>query len=284
MKKLAKGIYVETRYRYLNVAAIETREGFILIDTPPHPEDAQDWAQALRDIADIPFLFIINTDHHRDRSLGHQWFGNARVIAHRAAADKMLTRDQNFVSVSAEQMALDDNELVQFASLKLVPPTVSYDETMQIVRGGQSVTLEHHPGPTAGSTWLEFPEQQILFVGDHIVTNTHPYLIDTQSGLWLDALNFLRRTPRYKDYAIVPGRGSITDVEASKPVSDYVATARRKVRSVFRAGRPRADTLEAVKEMLPLFPVRVTERKEIERRIRSGLERIFDEMKAGNEE
>ncbi len=67
-------------------------------------------------------------------------------------------------------------------------------------------------------------------------------------------------------------------------MSVYVATARRLVSSYFRAGRPRAEVVELVDEMLPLFPVKVTERKVVERRIRAGLERIYDEFRNSESE
>jgi cyclase len=273
---------VETGYRRVNVAAILTDEGFILIDTPPYPEDAQNWRKVLAEVADLPVLFIVNTDHHRDRILGNQWF-DARVVAHRAAADRMLALNHTFVATATEVLAADNDELVEIANLKLVPPHISYSDTMTLKKGGRDVTLMHVPGATAGSTWIEFPEHRLIFVGDHIVSITHPYMADAVSKAWLEALTWLRRD-RFKGYRVVPGRGAVTKPEASHPVSDYVRAARRRVQGIFSSGRPRADTATLVEGLLPHFPIRNGDREEIERRIRTGLEHIYDEFKSGSDE
>jgi len=282
MRQIAPGIHVETTYRRVNVAAIETDEGFILIDTPTYPTDVRDWQEKLSTIADLPVLYIVNTDHHRDRILGHQWF-DAPVIAHRAAADEMLALSQTFVTAAAEEIAADDNELVELAGVRLVPPHISYETAMTIKKGGRDVTLTHVPGATAGSTWIEFPEEKVIFVGDHIVTNTHPFMADSVSKAWLDALTWLRRG-RFDGYKVVPGRGGVTKAENSHVVSDYVRTARRRVQGLYRSGRPRADTVSLVEGLLPQFPIRNGDRDEILRRIRAGLEHIYDEHKTGGDE
>jgi glyoxylase-like metal-dependent hydrolase (beta-lactamase superfamily II) len=280
MRRIATGIYVETTYRRVNVAAIETDEGFILIDTPPYPEDAQDWRRQLSEIADLPVLFIVNTDHHRDRILGNDRFGG-RIVAQRAAADRILALEPEFISLAAEELADDEEEFLELASLKLAPPQVSYGETMMLNKGGREVTLTHVPGATAGSTWIELLDERVLFVGDHVVTTTHPFMADAVSKAWLDALTWLRRG-RFDGYKIVPGRGAVTKPEPSHAVPDYVRSARRRVQGLFRSGRPRADTATLVDGLISEFPIRNGDREEIGRRIRAGLEHIYDEIKAGD--
>jgi glyoxylase-like metal-dependent hydrolase (beta-lactamase superfamily II) len=123
----------------------------------------------------------------------------------------------------------------------------------------------------------------VLFVGDHIVTTTHPFMAAAVSKAWLDALTWLRRD-RFEGYRVVPGRGAVTKPEASHAVSDYVRAARRRVHGLFRSGRPRSDAADLVEGLLPLFPIRNGDRDEIERRIRVGLEHISDEFKSGDGE
>lgn len=282
MKQLATGIYVETGLRRVTLGAILTDEGWILIDTPPYPEDARSWRKVLTELADLPFLYVVNTDHHRDRVLGHQWF-DAPLVMHRAAARRSLEREASFLNSAAVELATDDQERLEIVSLKPVLPHVSYSDEMTIKRGGRDVTLMHVPGPTAGSTWVEFPEEQIVFVGDHVVTTTHPFMAEAVSKAWLDALTWLRRD-RWKGYKIVPGRGSVTKADTSRQVSDYVRLARRRVQTLLRAGRPRGDTAELVGSLISEYPARDGDREEVERRIRAGLERIYDEMKAGDDE
>jgi glyoxylase-like metal-dependent hydrolase (beta-lactamase superfamily II) len=278
VRQIATGIYVETAYRRVTVGAILTGDGVVCIDTPPYPADARNWRARLSDLSSKPILFVINTDAHRDRILGNSWF-NAPVVAHQAAAERMFSLGSAFVSQAAEEMSADDSELIEIASLKPIPPQISYTERMQLIRGERKITLVHKPSASVASTWVVFPAERVVFVGDTIVVNEHPYMDNCVSKAWLDALVDLRRE-RFAGWQIVPGRGSVTDRTASEPISEYVRLARRRVWSLYRAGQPRAEVAGLVPEFLPMFPVRQERRDEIKHRIWTGLERIYDEYQA----
>jgi glyoxylase-like metal-dependent hydrolase (beta-lactamase superfamily II) len=281
VKRIAPGIYVETAYRRVTVGAILTGEGVVCIDTPPYPADARDWRAQLSDLSPKPVLFVINTDAHRDRILGNSWF-DAPVVAHQAAAERMFSFGSAFVSQAAEEMSADDGELIEIASLKPIPPQISYTERMQLIRGERKITLVHKPSASTASTWVVFPAERVVFVGDTIVVSEHPYMDHCVSKAWLDVLVDLRRE-RFAGWRIVPGRGPVTDQAATGPVSEYVRLARRRVWSLYRASQPRTEVAGLVPEFLPMFPVRQERRDETEHRIRAGLERIYDEYQAGEQ-
>jgi len=65
-----------------------------------------------------------------------------------------------------------DTELVEIASLKIVPPQISYAHTLTLHCGDHSITLNHRPSATAGNTWVTLASEKIIFAGDAIVT-TH---------------------------------------------------------------------------------------------------------------
>jgi glyoxylase-like metal-dependent hydrolase (beta-lactamase superfamily II) len=137
------------------------------------------------------------------------------------------------------------------------------------------------PGPTLGNVWVHLPEQRILFVGDSIVTGQHPYISSPCTKNWLDNLTVLRRS-RFPADTIVPGRGPIVDKSATEPLSNYLRLVRRRVQSLYRAGRPRADTSALVPELLDLFPYHESELENIQRRIKVGLDRIYEEFKTND--
>ena len=78
----------------------------------------------------------------------------------------------------------------------------------------------------------------------------------------------------------MPGRGPLVDKDLTEPVSYYLRLARRRVQSLYRAGRPRADTATLVPELLELFPYHESDLEQIQRRIKTGLDRIYEEIKA----
>ncbi len=277
MDEIVPGVYVETRFRCVTVGAVLTDEGWVLIDTPPYPDDAHRWRERLLRKEPAPIVFVINTDHHRDRILGNCWF-KAPVIAHDYTNQAMRSLPGAFLENAVDALAANDMERRSFTGLRLVHPSISFSDRLYIKRGGRVITLLSMPGPTPGSVWVHFPDERVVFTGDSVVVDTHPQLAFSNSKAWLDSLTALRRA-RFAADVIVPGRGPVADKNATESVSEYIRVARRRVYSVFRAGRPRADTSSLVPEFVAMFPV-TDSYEEIQRRVKSGLDHIYEEYKA----
>jgi glyoxylase-like metal-dependent hydrolase (beta-lactamase superfamily II) len=278
VEQLAPGVYVETGFRRVNVGAILTEDGFVLIDTPPYPEEARRWLTMLRKEADKPILAIINTDCHRDRVLGNCWFDARVIVAHEDTIAQMRNLPAAFLEMAIESLAADLPERSTFASVQLHIPTVGFTRRMQLRYGEWSIPLLAMPGPTAGSLWVHLPDQRILFAGDTVIVNQHPYISSSYTKNWLDGLTMLRRN-RFPADQIVPGRGLLVNKSATEPISNYLRLVRRRVYSLYRAGRPRAETSTLVPELMALFPYREDEEERIQRRIKGGLDRIYEEFK-----
>lgn len=281
MEEISNGIFVEIDYARVTVGAILTGEGWVCIDTPSYPRGAQAWREQLAQTANKPILYIINTDSHRDRIICNVLF-DAPVVAHERAAVKMLKLNQNFMPQAAEDLAIDDDERLEIAGLSVSPPHISFDESLTLVCGSREIALLGRPGASIGSAWIIFPEERVLFVGDTIVVGIHPYMEDCVSKEWLDALNEIRR--RFEGWTIVPGRGPTTDSEATHPVSEYVRAARRRIASLHRAERPRSETVSLVGEFLEMFTVPSNQGESIQRRIKAGLDAMYDEYRVSEAE
>ena len=63
-------------------------------------------------------------------------------------------------------------------------------------------------------------------------------------------------------------------------MSEYIRAMRSKVRSQFKSGRTKAEAAVVISQMIDLFPYRQGEKSLIEKRIRAGVSRVYDEMKA----
>jgi cyclase len=132
-------------------------------------------------------------------------------------------------------------------------------------------------GHTPATSGLYLPKERILFTGDLVVVDEHPALGQCNSDEWLGKLRWLRK----QKYAqIVPGHGPLCNVEASEPVSEYIRAMRSKVRSQFKSGRSKAEAAVVISQMLDFFPYRQGEKSIIEKRIRAGVSRVYDEMKS----
>ncbi len=279
MQELAPGVWVETGYRLITVGAIQTEAGWVLIDTPPYPRDAWHWRETLAEIAPLPVLAVVLTDGHRDRLPGICWFDAPTVIAHDETLAQMAALPSTFMESVAEALARTPVEREQFASARLVMPTVTFSQRLILHYGNRHISLLSMTGPMAGSLWVHLPEERVLFMGDSLSVDEHPYISGPYTKEWLDNLTELRR-PRFAADLLVPGRGSAVDKNATEPLSNYLRLVRRRVQSLYRAGRPRADTAALVPELLTAFPYDPADSENVQRRIKSGLDRIYEELKA----
>jgi glyoxylase-like metal-dependent hydrolase (beta-lactamase superfamily II) len=281
MKEIGNGIFAETEYARVTVGAVLTDEGWVCVDTPSYPQGAQAWYEQLTHTADKPILYIINTDAHRDRIICNMLLG-APVVAHEQAAAKMLSLNQTFVSQAAEELGTNESERQEIAGLFIEPPQVSFGDSLTVVCGGREITALGRPSASAGSAWVIFPEDQVLFTGDTVVKGVHPYMEDCVSKAWLEALGEMRR--RFEGWTLVPGRGPVTDVNATEPISEYVRIARRRIAGLHRAGRPRSEVASLVGEFLEMFAIPPNQREAVHRRTKAGLDVIYDEYKASEDE
>jgi hypothetical protein len=71
----------------------------------------------------------------------------------------------------------------------------------------------------------------------------------------------------------------LCNVEATTPVSEYIRTMRSKVRSQYRSGRTKSEAAVVINQMIDYFPYRPGEKSFVEKRIRAGISRVYDEMK-----
>jgi glyoxylase-like metal-dependent hydrolase (beta-lactamase superfamily II) len=279
MKKIAPNIYVSTQYPGVNVGFVVLPEGAIAVDAPTLPQDALAWRKQIVRKAGGPILYVVLTDAHPDRILSVGLLG-APIVAARAAYERAAAYTEGFRRGVIEgwgrryPAAADD-----LAQVPLALPEVMFTESLTLHKGGEDVTIRRVDGCSPGSSWIHFEDQDVLFAGDTVVVDTHPFMeatLDTKA--WLNMLKSLRRA-RYSKTIIVPGRGPICDQSATHPLSEYVALARRRARSLQSGGQARVDKAATVTELLAYFPVVDDEHDLVQRRVKTGLDKLCEQLK-----
>lgn len=277
MQKLAKDLYVEAGFVGVTVGALLTPDGIICIDTPTHPVDARRWRQKLAQLSNKPVLFIINLDHHRDRVLGNQWF-EAPVIAHESTYERVRLLPELFKNGQAE-VGTDAELATDLAGVRIVAPQLTFADKLTLCPGGREVHLSHHPGSAPGAIWVEFSQEEVVFTGDTVVNAVPPLLQDSDIEKWLETLAVLRRA-KYPAKTIIPGRGAPTDKDGIKPMEEFLKAARRKAESLVRTKKTRAEAAAAAEGLLDNFTVPTALREHYTRRLRAGMEYLYDTMTA----
>ncbi len=281
MQEIADGVLVETTFRGVTVSAVRTDEGFVLIDAPLFPSDAKRWRLMLQSYANIPIRAIVMLDAHRDRMLGPSWFPPALLIAHVATYEMLAGLSNSYVATIANILTSNPSEQNSLLAGKILRPEITFSGHMRLHFGGTVLDLCHQPGPMLGSIWVKISRHKILFTGDSVVVSTPPYLNSPHSKDWLEALEYLRR--ELPDARIVPGRGDVTDQEATEPLYHYLRLARERMQHLYDYGRPLSETGKIIHELLALFPAPLEyELAKVQQRIRTGLQFIYNEFREQN--
>ncbi len=279
MRELAPNVFVATEFHGANVGAIITGEGVILIDTPMLPEDADTWLEEIRKRTGEPILYIINTDHHRGHIIGNQYFPMATVIAHEFAWKNMKSYGDSF---RTRLLNLYRNRMPDAAdewkeNLDIREPEITFSGRTILFKGDKEIHLLPLGGHTPATTVIYLPQDGLLFAGDLVVTDRPPFLSQGDTKEWLTALTYLRKL-QYD--VLIPGHGELSGKEATEKMSEFLRIVRRKVRSAHKAGLSKSDTARSLKHLIHYWPIPPFEKPKADRRFKSSLSRVWNEMKA----
>jgi cyclase len=274
LQEIADRVFVELDYEGANVGCILTEEGAIVVDTPMIPEEGKHWAKTVSELTD-KVLYVFNTDHHRAHIMGNQFF-DAPILAHEAAWKEMANYKETFIERTKNLFKKRPDIQKQFNQIKIIKPELCFTGKLVMQKGSRELHFAYLGGHTPATSGLFLPEERILFTGDLVVVDEHPALGQCNSEEWLARSRWLRR----QSYSmLVPGHGPLCNVEASEPVSEYIRAMRSKVRSQYKSGRTKAEAAVVISQMIDFFPYRQGEKSIIEKRIRAGVSRVYDEMK-----
>ena len=251
----------------------------ILIDTPMVPKDARFWLEAIRKRTDQEILYIINTDHHRGHIIGNQYFPMATVIAHEFAWKNMRSYGDSF---HTRLLNLYRNRMPKAAeewknNLRIIEPEITFTGRIFLYRGNKEIHLIPVGGHTAATTVVYFPQDRLLFAGDLVVTDRPPFLSQSDTKQWLQALTYVRKLS-YD--VLVPGHGELSGKEATEKMSDFLRLVRRRVRSAYRSGLSKTDTARTLKQLIHYWPIPAFEKPKADRRFKSSLSRVWNEIRS----
>ncbi len=276
MREISPGVFVETDQRGANYGAVLTTDGFIIIDTPIVPKQAVAFRDELQRVGGgKPCLYIINTDHHRGHIVGNQFFVPTPVIAHDIAWKHMKGYGDNFKQRVVDSFKKEPEIQAQFGEIHIVVPKITFSHRLDVVRGGRDLRIIKVGGHTAATSVIWMPNERILFVGDAVWVDQHPYMAQANSKEWLDGLTYIRK---FKADQIVPGRGPVCGRDATERMSEYIRYMRARVRTFHRQGKTKQETVQTVlREVVGWFPISPALKSKTESQIKQGIGRIWNE-------
>jgi cyclase len=161
--------------------------------------------------------------------------------------------------------------------LEIIRPEITFTGRTVVFKGDKEIHMIPVGGHTPATTVVYFPHEKLLFTGDAVITDRPPFLSQGDTKQWLQALTYLRKL-RYD--LLIPGHGEPTGKEATENMSHYLRMVRRRVRSAYRSGLPKADTARSLSHLIRYWPIPPEEKPKADRRFKSGLGRVWNEVRA----
>lgn len=277
MREIASGIFIETAYEGVNVAAILTDEGVLCIDIPSYPRDARDWVSRLSRLHGRGVRYLILTDYHGDRILNTRWL-SAPIVASQPTADRLATYDRRYPQPLLDNLAQRNPHLGrELTSGPVDQVAISFAGQMTLNCGRHLIHLRHKPGPNAGSLWVECPEASIVFTGDSVVTTSQPPLSELILDHWLASLEGLQ-AGKPEASLVVPGRGEPTGSEGVSSMIAYLQGISTFVEEHVSAGGSRQELSGHAAELVDQLPSPGFASDWALREITLGLQRAYDQL------
>ncbi len=226
---------MDERGEALNVSAITTKSGVIVIDTGFPLADAKNaYEKIIEVLGREDFIYVINTHGHMDHSIGNQYYKGAMVVGHHLNSDVMKENVKSWNPVYfPDEFEITLPGITFSDRMKLYVD----DITVEVVNPG-SFHLESH-----GLVYI--PEDKVLFTGDTLDGTYLPYIeenSDVQKMIrtldYLFAQNGIEK--------VVGGHRIVYSGEQLKAYLTYMKALWAGVENAKREGR----TLEQAKPQL----------------------------------
>jgi len=233
-----------------NAGIVIGEDGIVVVDTLISAREAKRFIRDIRAITNKPIRYVVNTHHHLDHSFGNCEFVRlgAVVIAQendRKAMEKSAA--ETLKNIGNYGMTPEDMEGTTPAY-----PVLSYGDRMAIDIGGQRIELIHaRHCHTGGDTLVWLPDRKILFTGDVLFTNYHPFLGEGNIEEWVKELDELQAMDVEK---IIPGHGPLSGKKDLEGMKDYLLLFDRKAKDLASRSDDVQKIAAALRKVLPERP------------------------------
>jgi quinoprotein relay system zinc metallohydrolase 2 len=214
-----------------NIGFIVGNKGVAIIDSGGSLAVGKRLRESVRQVTDLPILYVINTHVHPDHIFGNAAFlvDKPAYVGHHKLADAMERRREIYLRNNAAWLGADA------AGSEIVKPTQPVESTLEIDLGDRKLLLTAYPVSHTNTdlTVLDTTTAS-LWSGDLLFVERTPSIDGDIKG-WLQTIEKLRQVPAQR---IVPGHGAVASDwgRALDNEQRYLKTLLNDVRTSIRKG------------------------------------------------
>lgn len=243
MENLGNGIYVHHGVHedmsegyhadICNVSFIVGSKGIAVIDTGGSLKTGQALREAIRQVSELPILYVINTHVHPDHIFGNAAFiqDKATFVGHEKLPDAMERRRENYLRIN--QQWLGD----AFAGSEIIKPSLLVKGESKLDLGDRTLLLTAYPTAHTNTDLTVFDHKSsTLWTGDLLFVERTPSIDGDIKG-WLAVINALKT--HEAEFAIPGHSSSLKDANWKKQLNDqerYLWTLLNDIRASIKKG------------------------------------------------
>ena len=276
LQRLADGAYAavasEGGYAICNAGIVDTGDRTIVFDTFISLNAAKDLLRVAKRLTPQNVIRVVNSHYHSDHVRGNQVFPpdvdilstatTLEGIAHEEPEEIEWEREDipKAIVDTKSKLRLEKDpkrrrELVlsivyyeaimkSLPKLKTRLPNITFEGDLMMHGTRRQVELLSLSGHTASDLVLYLPDEKIVFMGDLLFVNMHPYLVGGSPERWRKSL---RKIGKLGVQTLVPGHGPVGKPSDLSLVDQYIQTLESIARNMVKMGKsPEAVSLQPV--------------------------------------
>ncbi len=211
-----------------NAGIIVGNDYIVVIDTLISSKKAKQFITDIRKISDLPIKYVINTHYHLDHVFGNAEFKKlgATIIAHKNCNANM----HKFAAVNLQNIGNYGITPEEMEGTEIAFPQITFSDSLELDLEKMTVDIKYvGASHTDGSVLVFVPEEKVLFTGDIVFTDYHPYMADGNVESWSNVLDFILTIDANK---IIPGHGPISGKKDVNDMKEYILTFDKKAKEL----------------------------------------------------
>lgn len=230
-----------------NAGIIIGKDFVVAVDSLISAREAQKFIKDIKKISKKPVKFLINTHYHFDHVLGNSEFARlgAVIIAHENDQENMQKSGEGMLQY-AKQIGLSDQDL---RGTKLAYPSLTFRDRITLYSGNNKIEILFiGPSHTTGSVLVYVPQEKVLFTGDILFTDYHPFLGEANIESWIKVLDYIMAMDVEK---IIPGHGPVSSKKDVADLKSYLMAFDRKAKELTAQSKDLNFIVAEMRKSLP---------------------------------